>query len=107
MFNKPSGFKIDKSYFENCPIGKEFIGRYKAFRPLNDYYIGVCEVESISEKLEDGTIIFGSIDFILRKKDISFIEMFELGKELKNKNLTLTFKGFSQKGYPVFFHKFD
>jgi len=107
MSIKPSGFKVDKTYFDNCPIGKEFSGRYKGFRPTRDYYIGVCEVESISEKLEDGTIIFGSIDFILRKKDISFMEMFELGKELKNKKLTLIFKGFSQKGYPVFFHKFD
>jgi len=104
---KPSGFKIEKTYFENCSIGREFIGKYKAFRPLNDYYIGVCEVESISETLEDGTIIFGSIDFILREKDISFMNMFELAKELKNKKLTLTFKGFSQKGYPVFFHKFE
>jgi hypothetical protein len=105
---KPARFSLDKTYFKNCQVDSEFHGRLVSFGFTKEYVIGTCQVESISKILDDGSVTNGEIKFIWQKKGITpFNELYESSKELSKKKLTLTFKGFSQKGYPVFFHKFE
>lgn len=103
-------FEVDKSYFQNSPINAEFRGKMKEFRFAGKseiYIIGICSTNSITKTLDDGTVIYGKIPFVLgKKKDITVKGVVDLIQKEAENELILTFKGFTKNGYPIFHHSF-
>lgn len=99
--------KLSPSYFKSMPEGTKFIGKLKGFKPVRDYWIGVCVLTKLPES--SGSVEYSNIcmDFIICKKNENTLAgLLNLKQQSKEKKLVLTFKGISKSGYPNFFHEF-
>lgn len=99
-------YKLDSSFFKDVHIGTEFVGKLKGFRAVKDYWIGVCELKEINKKSETGEIYYATVDFIICKKSENTLSgLLSLKQQAKEKSLKLTFKGMTNKGFPILFHE--
>jgi hypothetical protein len=101
-------YKLSNQYFENCSVGTIFIGEMSGFRPMEDFWIGICLLDNFFEYDESGNKIFATVEFIYcKRKENSLSDILNLKGKAKCKKLKLIFKGMTSAGVPIFFHQFE
>lgn len=100
-------YKLEPSFFKDVDVGTEYTGKLKGFRPAKDYWIGVCNLKDITKQTDTEDILLAAVEFIYCKKpDNTLNDLLNLKQQVRDIEIKLTLKGFTRKGYPIFYHNF-